>query len=68
MKKKSQFKLVEEGAYADGTLWANFEIPIDRFDIARAAKGTRNHTPESRQKAAEALKQYRESKNQEVNK
>ena len=48
MKKKEQFVLIDEGAYPDGTIWAKFEISRDKFDIARAAKGSRNLSEEQR--------------------
>lgn len=55
MKKKSQFTVEEEGKYKDGTPWAKFSIPMDRFDISRGAKTTRNLSPEARAKLSSRM-------------
>lgn len=65
MKKKDQFELVEEGAYEDGTIWAQFSIDRDKFDVGRAAKTTRNLSPESRAKLSERMSKLHSNKKED---
>lgn len=62
MRKKEQFTLTEEGTHVDGTPYAYFTIPREKFDIARAAKSTRTMTDEAKQKLAERLASSRSKK------
>lgn len=55
MKKKEQFKLHQEGVYEDGTPWATFHVPRDKFDVARAAKTTRSMTEDQRKAASDRM-------------
>lgn len=66
MKKKEQFTLVDEGKYSDGTLYANFTIPREKFDIGRAARSSRVMTDEAKQKLVERLAASRAEKTEAV--
>ena len=56
IRKKPEFTIVSEGFYPDGTPFVTATIPLERFSLVRAVKGTRSLTPEQRQALADRLK------------
>lgn len=55
LKKSGKFTLVDEGKYVDGSIWAEFTIPVENFSVARGAKSQRKLTDEQRQALADRL-------------
>lgn len=47
--------LHSEGAHQDGTPWAEFRIPLNRFSLAKCLKTTLALTPEERVARAERV-------------
>ena len=50
---------VESGTYLDGTRWARFEIPADRFKLATAIRAKRDLSEAQRQALRERAKDAR---------
>ena len=49
LKKKDQFTVESEGRTKDGTPYCNFTIPVEKFNLANAAKRTLNLSEEEKQ-------------------
>lgn len=65
LKKRKEAVLVEEGEYTDGSPYATFEVPRDKFNISMAVRTTREMTPEQKQAAADRLAKARAAKEAE---
>lgn len=60
-RKDDRFTETAAGTHLDGSAWAEFTIPADRWNPASGAKRSRNLSEEQRAAVAERLKKGREA-------
>ena len=58
----SGVELLREGVYRDGTIWAEYRIPMKKFSIAKAVRFTRTMTDEQREVSRVRLAAAREAR------